>query len=108
MGDKVGCVLSECLKDLPHIEAINLADNNLTDDSLKYLIQAIMCIKTLQDLNLSRNKIDGECSDALAEYLSDPTCPLVKLTLQSADVDDGEADRFVQCLVSNGKLLELG
>ena len=106
-GDKMGCVLAECLKDLPHIEAINLADNNLTDDSLKYLIQAIMCISTLQDLNLSRNKIDGESSDALAEYVSDPNCPLITLTLQSADVDDGEADRFVQCLVSNGKLLEL-
>jgi ribosomal protein L12E/L44/L45/RPP1/RPP2 len=34
-------------------------------------------------------------------------CPLVRLTLQSADVDDAEADRFVQCLCSNQNLLEL-
>lgn len=106
-GDKMGCVLAECLPDLPHVEALNLADNNLTDASLKHLIRAIASIKTLRNLDLSRNKIDGESSDELAEYVSRADCPLVRLTLQSADVDDGEAERFVQCLCSNGNILEL-
>lgn len=107
MGDKMGRVLAECLEELPLIESVNLNDNNLTDDSLKYLITALINIKTLTSLNLSRNKIDGESSDALAEYVSREDCPLLVLTLQSADVDDGECDRFVQCLVSNRKLRNL-
>lgn len=107
IGDKMGRVLAECLKDLPCLETINLNDNNLTDDSLQFLIEAIICIKSVRELDLSRNKIDGQSSDALAEYVSRKDCPLIKLTLQHADVDDGECDRFVQCLVSNEQLLEL-
>ena len=85
----MGRVLSECLKDLPMIEEVNLNDNNLTDESLKYLVDAIRDIPTLQKLDLSRNKIDGDCADSLAEFLALPDCPLKVLTLQSADVDDG-------------------
>lgn len=107
IGDKMGCVLAPCLKDLPHIESVNLADNNLTDVSMKHLIQALISIQTLQELNLSRNKIDGESSEALAVYVSRADCPLVRLILQSADVDDDEADHFIQCLTSNEHILEL-
>eukprot|EP01038_Epipyxis_sp_PR26KG_P006330 gene6330-8716_t len=107
IGDKMGKVLAECIHLLPAIEKINLKDNNLTDDSLQFLIDSIIAVKSLRDLDLSRNKIDGASSDSLAEYVSRPDCPLIRLTLQSADVDDGECDRFVQNLVSNKKLLEL-
>eukprot|EP00981_Chlorochromonas_danica_P010025 scaffold2924_cov165-Ochromonas_danica.AAC.12 len=92
MGDEMGRVLAEALRELPCIEAINLNDNNLTDDSLQYLIEAIIAITTLRELDLSRNKIDGQSSDALAEYLSRSDCPIIKLTLQNADVDDGSAE----------------
>lgn len=107
MGDKMGRVLAECLGDLPCLESINLNDNNLTDDSLQFLIEAIISIRSVHELDLSRNKIDGQSSDALAGYVSRADCPLKKLVLQVADVDDGECDHFVQCLCSNEHLLEL-
>ena len=107
IGDKMGRVLAECLQELPIIESVNLNDNNLTDDSLKYLIDALVNIKTLTSLDLSRNKIDGDSSDSLADYVSREDCPLLILTLQSADVDDGECDGFVQCLVTNRQLRQL-
>ncbi len=88
MGDEIGKVLAESLQYLPFIEAINLNDNNLTDDSLQYLIESIIAIKSLKVLNLSRNKIDGYSSEALSNYVSRPDCPLITLILQNADVDD--------------------
>ena len=103
----MGKVLAECLEDLPLIESIDLNDNGLTDESLKHLLSALINIKSLRNLNLSRNKIDGESSDALAEYVSRPDCPVKTLIMQSADVDDGECAGFVQCLMTNRVLLEL-
>ena len=66
-----------------------------------------MRISGLLELDLSRNKIDEKASEALAEYLSSPTCPLYKLVLISADVDDGECAAMVECLESNRNLREL-
>jgi len=43
----------------------------------------------------------------LADYLSRADCPILKLTLQAADVDDGECFRFVQALSTNQNLKEL-
>ena len=103
----MGKVLAECLEDLPLIESIYINDNVLTDESLKHLLSALINIKSLRNLNLSRNKIDGESSDALAEYVSRPDCPVKTLIMQSADVDDGECAGFVQCLMTNRVLLEL-
>jgi hypothetical protein len=82
MGDVMGRVLADCIQDLPCVESINLNDNNLTDDSLQFLIHALTEIKTLRHLDLSRNKVDGESSDALADYLAREDCPLTKLTMQ--------------------------
>ncbi len=107
IGDKMGCAFAECLVTLPVIESINLCDNNLTDESLYPLITACSRIKGLQELNLSRNKIDERASKALAAYLSSPDCPLYRLVLDASDVDDGECASFVECLETNQGLHEL-
>jgi hypothetical protein len=107
IGDTMGKILAECLKDLPSLEMISLNDNNLTDTSLQYLIDAIAQIPSLKVLNLSRNKIDGYSATALSNYVRRSDCPLITLILQNADVDDGECDNFVQTLISNEQLLEL-
>lgn len=102
---------------------IYLLFDKKTDESLKHLLSALVNISSLHTLDLSRlliylilflslllqcrNKIDGDSSDALAEYVSRSDCPLRKLILQSADVDDGECDGFVKCLMTNKMLLEL-
>jgi Leucine-rich repeat (LRR) protein len=107
IGDAMGCAFAECLHKLPSIESLNLCDNSLTDESLYPILRAVMKISGLQELDLSRNKIDEMASEALAEYLSNPACPLYKLVLISADVDDGECAAMVECLESNRNLREL-
>ena len=107
IGDDMGCAFAECLRSLPSVESLNLCDNALTDKSLYPLLLAIQEIDGLQELNLSRNKIDEQASEALAEYLKKPTCPLNRLVLISADVDDGECAAMVECLESNELLREL-
>jgi Ca2+-binding EF-hand superfamily protein len=107
IGDSMGCAFAECLLTLPSIESIDLCDNNLTDISLFPLITACSRIKGLQELNLSRNKIDAKASKALATYMSSPMCPLYRLVLDASDVDDSECAAFVECLGTNRNLHEL-
>ena len=103
----MGRILAECLDDLPHIESIDVSGNSLTDDSLPLLFKSFQKIPNLKHLNLSRSKIDDATSDALAEFLANPDCPLTSLVLQKADIDDFECARFILCLKTNKKLKEL-
>lgn len=55
MGDVNMCILAESLKDMPFVESMNVADNNLTDEGLSPLLAAVSNIATLTELNLSQN-----------------------------------------------------
>ncbi len=81
-------VLSESLRLLPYVQSINLSDNNLTDVGMSPILASILNIPNLLELNLSNNLIGSESSEALANYLSCGTCPLQRLVLHCADVDD--------------------
>ena len=56
MGDQLGLLLASGLHDIPLITSINLSDNNLTDVSLKPLIDAIARNPSITELFLSQNK----------------------------------------------------
>ena len=105
----MGSILAEYLEDLPHVEHIDVSGNNLTDLSLPNLITSFSNMPNLKIVNLSRNKIDNDASDALALYLSDNNnkCPLYSLILSNADIDDYECSRFISCLKTNKNLREL-
>lgn len=107
MGDKMGIVLAESVKDLPFIETINLSDNNLTDKSLCKIINSIITIATLTDLDLSENIIDGQAALALAKFLGSSYCKLQRLIMKSANIDDDECPMFVVALKKNQSLKEL-
>lgn len=107
MGDKMGIVLAESVRDLPFIETINLCDNNLTDRSLGKIINAIITIDALTDLDLSDNIIDGQSSFALAVFLGSSHCKLKRLVMRSANIDDEECSMFVISLKKNTSLREL-
>jgi Ran GTPase-activating protein (RanGAP) involved in mRNA processing and transport len=107
MGDQHGVIFAEALRDLPMIHTINLSDNNLTDISLSPIIESIIAIPSVTNVDLSQNKVDGQCSRALASYLRTPSCSLRRLVLKSADIDDTEADHFVKSLMNNSTLQEL-
>ena len=82
-------VLADSLRDLPYVQSIDLQDNNLTDLGMSPILASILSINNLLELNLSDNVIGPVSAAALATYLSAPQCPLVRLILRNADVDDG-------------------
>lgn len=104
MGDKLGVLLATGLQNIPLITSVNLTDNNLTDISLKPLINAIAKNPTITELFLSQNKIDSDASEALADYLASSDCTLRKLVMRKADIDDGECHHFVEVLKHNKTL----
>eukprot|EP01035_Chromulina_nebulosa_P018901 gene18901-24701_t len=101
---------SKALEGLPCLESLNIEDNRLTDKGLVPILQAIeqadvddfeckrfveilKTNKSLKEIDLSKNKIGTleslnkttggikTGSDAIAEYLSDPSCRLRSLKL---------------------------
>jgi Ran GTPase-activating protein (RanGAP) involved in mRNA processing and transport len=56
---------------------------------------------------LSKNEIGDVAADALANYLKREDCPLQKLVMQTADVDDFEAEAFLSAVMENRSLTEL-
>ena len=107
LGDKYAVLLSEIIRSLPYIQSINIADNILTDDGMGPIILAAKDMPHLLELNLSMNIIGPVSAKALFDYLMSPTCPLERLILNSADVDDFECSRFVEAIRENRSLREL-
>ena len=107
IGDKVAIILAESLVDLPDVESIDISDNVLTDLSLEPLLKAVSTISSLKELNLSSNVIGPKAAKAISNYLSSPNCPLQRLILQNADVDDYECERFIAAISDNDTLIEI-
>lgn len=91
-------LFAEAIINIPYIEAINIADNNLTDAGLGPVINAIIHMKDLVDLDISYNTIGPVAALSLSTYLAKPTCPLQRLVLRRADVDDGKQCNFISAL----------
>ena len=107
MGDTMASNIAESLLDIPNIEAMNIADNNLTDKGLKPILDSLVKLPGLTELDLSQNEIGSETSEALAAYLGDENCPLKVLRMQKADIDDFEAEGFITKLMNNQTLTEI-
>ena len=107
IGDDMAVLLSQAISGIPYIQSLNIADNNLTDKGLGPVVEAATGMKDLIDLNLSFNTIGPNAASCLSSYLSRPDCPLKRLVLRRADVDDGECERFVTALLTNRHLTEL-
>ena len=88
IGDKMAVILAESIKELPYVQSINLKDNNLSCIGLCAIFHAVMNITNLLSLDIADNNIGPDSSLALGDYLQTPNCPLVRLGLQHADVDD--------------------
>jgi hypothetical protein len=77
MGDELARLLADSLQSLPHIQAVDIADNNLTDVGLTPLIDAMVKIPQLLQFDGSRNEIGPLAAAALGVYLSICVCVCV-------------------------------
>jgi len=107
IGDKIAKILAESLMDLPGIQCVDLSDNGLTDISMVSCIQAMSKIPNLLEINLSSNTIGSGASKAISEYLSMDSCPLQRLLLSNANIDDYECEQFMIQLKNNYTLTEI-
>lgn len=107
MGDELGVLFAESLRELPYVHSINIADNNLTDVSIGPILRSIISMSNVTSLNISNNMIDSKSTRALADYLRSKNCTIQKLILQRSDIDDSECHMFVEALKENSSLLEL-
>jgi Ran GTPase-activating protein (RanGAP) involved in mRNA processing and transport len=107
MGDSLGTLFAEALRDLPYVDSINISDNNLCDKSLGPIITAIINLPTVTHLDISNNNLDKKSASALADYLHTPGCPLRRLVLKSSDIGDSECHKFVAALAGNTDLEDL-
>ena len=101
IGDKLGSVLAECILNLPYLQSLNVSDNRLTDTSLGPIMQALVQMPNILHVDLSNNVMDDIASNTLSTYLGTATCPLVKLVMRNADIDDFECAHFVTALKDN-------
>jgi Ran GTPase-activating protein (RanGAP) involved in mRNA processing and transport len=106
LGDVVGRGLAEVLPSLPCINALNVRNNRLTDDSLVAICEAVVHVKTLQRLDISENDVD-DAAETIRDYLASPNCRLKSLAMRQADVDDMECATFMEALCKNKSLTEL-
>ena len=107
IGNDVARLLADCLGEMPFIESLNVNNNNLTDEGVAAILEAVKPITTLKYLDISRNKMDDDAADALASYVQQEDCPCESLVMQVSDVDDFEGERFVSCLMNNRSITEI-
>jgi hypothetical protein len=107
IGDHMAKLLAESMEGLPYLESINIADNRLTDVGMEPMLNMIALVPNLKELDLSQNIIGPKAAEALSIYLCNPKCPLERLVLQHADVDDGECKKFVDTLAKNRSVVEI-
>ena len=109
IGDEMCLILTESIRQMPYLQSLIVQDNNLTDESLGPLVQALVKMPNILEVDISNNIVGDLASNTLSDYLSSPKCPIIKLVMQSADVDDFECARFVLALQNNpsSKLQEL-
>ena len=69
MGDSLGLLFAESLRELPYVQSINISDNNLTDISIGPILRSIILMANITSLNISNNMIDSKSTRALADYL---------------------------------------
>jgi hypothetical protein len=76
LSDNYGGALATALPLLPHVRALRLRDNRLTDAALVPIVAAARKIPGLKRLDLGRNKIDTLGAAEIYALLGDHACPL--------------------------------
>lgn len=106
MGDRVACILSECLADLPLIKTLNLADNNLTGASVAELVKSLSSLQSLESLDLSENSLNSDSLENLAKFVGGAST-LRTLALKKTGISDATCARLVAAFRYHGDLQEI-
>ena len=80
-NDAVARAIAKVLPRLPHLYKVDIADNRLGDVALKEIVDAVNTTSTITSLDLSRNKIDDEASEAIMALIGNDEHGLKELVM---------------------------
>lgn len=100
-------LLSQIIHELPHLNKLNVRDNQLTDHSMAILMKSIQSISTITDIDISENKLDKKTLLSLFNFLSHDSCKLKILRLSETCLDDFGVSLFISGLEKNKTLVKL-
>ena len=103
-GDQV---VATTLRSCKHLREVILVDNNMTDDQLVPMVEAVRQHRHLIKILLGSNRIGNTGCSTLARLLRDPVCKLRILGLMRNAFDNIGATTLINSLANNSKLREL-
>ena len=105
-GDQV---VATTLRSCKHLREVILVDNNMTDDQLVPMVEAVRGHRHLIKILLGSNRIGNTGCSTLARLLRDPVCKLRILGLMRNAFDNIGATTLINSLANNtmSKLREL-
>jgi len=98
-------VLSSLLSCSAQLKILNLQDNNIDDEGVEYLVNALTNVKTLQKLDLCSNRsITIKGWKKVAALLEGPDSKLKMLRTYGNSIENDEALVFAEALTNNSTL----
>ena len=102
-------VITETLRWCTNLKSINLGSNNITDEQLLPIVEAIKggCYTSLESLILYGNRIGNAGCEALVTLIADTNCNLKLLNLDSNQIGNEGATVIANTMANNNKLIRL-
>ena len=105
IGDKMARLLAQSLDGIPYVERVNISDNSLTDAGMEPVLKALQVIQDIKEIDLSQNVVGLRTCSALEAFIMLPHCPLQRLVLKKASMEDAGFVKIVNAITTNGKCL---
>ena len=104
-----GNVITETLRWCRNLKTINFGSNNITDEQLLPIVEAIKggCYTSLQVLSLYGNRIGNVGCHAIATLLEHTNCNIKLLSLETDQIGNEGATTIANSLANNTKLKRL-
>jgi len=97
-------VLAATLRHCTNLKKISLAENNITDEQLVPMVEAMRGLHSLEYLDLGYNRIGNAGCEALSALLDDSNSSLTYLDLPNNQINDEGATIIINSLANNTKL----
>jgi len=100
-------IINTTLSSCTHLKRMHFNHNNMTDEQLLPMVEAIRGHRSMEVLQLNYNRIGNVGCQALATLLQDPSCNLHTLDIHHNHINNEGAIAIINGLANNNKLKDL-
>jgi len=100
-------ILAKTLGHTTKLKKLHLQESNITNEQLLPIAEAMRGLRSLEELNLSQNRIGNDGCETIASLLEDPNSRLNCLYLNGNQINDEGVITVIKSLANNTKLREL-